>query len=132
MAEDAAPAGKNQSYPQAPGTQTVTLVSGEAGPTNIDFGNFQSTGFSGLVFEDSNGNGVRDEGEPGLEGWTVNLKSGDTIIATTTTGPDGAYEFTGIVPGSYTVEEVMQSGWTQSYPQAPGTQTVTQIGRAHV
>ena len=125
--EEAVQSGWRQSYPAAPGTQTVTLVSGVAGPTDIDFGNFRSTGFSGMVFEDSNGNGFRDEGEPGLEGWTVNLLSGDIIIATTTTGPDGTYSFADIAPGSYTVEEAVQSGWRQSYPATPGTQTVTLV-----
>ncbi|MDD4652193.1 MAG: SdrD B-like domain-containing protein, partial [Methanothrix sp.] len=124
---EAAQTGWNQSYPAVPGTQTVTLVSGEAGPNNIDFGNWRPTGFSGTVFEDKNGDGVRDPGEPGLEGWTVNLMSGSTIVATTTTGPGGAYSFTNIAPGSYTVQEIVQSGWTQSFPIAPGTQSVTLV-----
>jgi len=122
--------GWNQSYPASPGTQTVTLVSGEAGPTNIDFGNWRPTGFSGTVFEDRNADGVRDPGESGLEGWTVNLMSGSTIVANTTTGSGGSYSFTNIAPGSYTVVEVIQSGWTQSYPVSPGTQSVTLVSGA--
>ncbi|MDD4650810.1 MAG: SdrD B-like domain-containing protein, partial [Methanothrix sp.] len=125
--EEVVQPGWNQSYPAVPGTQTVTLVSGEAGPNNIDFGNWRPTGFSGTVFDDKNGDGIRDPGEPGLEGWTVNLMSGSTIVATTTTGPGGAYSFANIAPGSYTVQEIVQSGWTQSYPAAPGTQTVTLV-----
>jgi hypothetical protein len=125
--EEVVQQGWNQSYPAVPGTQTVTLVSSEAGPDNIDFGNWRPTGFSGTVFEDKNGDGIRDPGDPGLVGWTVNLMSGSTIVANTTTGPGGAYSFTNIAPGSYTVQEIVQSGWTQSYPAAPGTQSVTLV-----
>ncbi|MDD4447611.1 MAG: SdrD B-like domain-containing protein, partial [Methanothrix sp.] len=104
--EEVAQSSWSQSYPASPGSHTVTLVSGVAGPNDIDFGNMRATGFGGMKFEDLNGNGARDEGEPGLAGWTINLKSGDTIVATTTTGADGAYAFTEIAPGTYTVEEV--------------------------
>jgi len=125
--EEVAQLGWSHSYPASPGSHTVTLVSGVAGPTNIDFGNMRATGFGGMKFEDLNGNGARDEGEPGLEGWTINLKSGDTVVATTTTGPDGSYAFTEIAPGTYTVEEVVQDGWSQSYPASPGSHTVTLV-----
>ncbi|MDD4448399.1 MAG: SdrD B-like domain-containing protein, partial [Methanothrix sp.] len=126
--EEVAQSSWSQSYPASPGSHTVTLVSGVAGPTNIDFGNMRATGFGGMKFEDLDGNGVRDESEPGLAGWTINLKSGDTVVATTTTtGPDGAYLFTGIAPGTYTVEEVAQSSWSQTYPASPGSHTVTLV-----
>ncbi len=123
--EETAQAGWTQSYPATPGTYPLTLVSGVAGPNNIDFGNWRTTGLSGMKFGDLNGNGAKDAGEPGLKDWTIKLMSGATEIASTQTGADGAYSFTGIAPGSYTVEEVAQSGWTQSYPAAPGTYPVT-------
>ena len=105
-----------QTYPASPGTQTVTLISGVAGPTNINFGNLHTTGFAGMKFEDLNGNGAKDNGEPGLEGWTIKLKKEGTEVASTQTVAGGAYSFTGITPGSYTVEEVVQDGWAQTYP----------------
>ncbi len=50
------------------------------------------------VFEDTNGNGIQDEGEEGIAGIEVNLWTGtaagpDTKVATITTGPDGDYKF---------------------------------------
>ena len=54
--------------------------------------------------------------EPGLEGWTIKLKKGITEVASTQTVAGGAYSFTGITPGSYTVEEVSKHGWAQTYP----------------
>ncbi|MDD2837004.1 MAG: SdrD B-like domain-containing protein, partial [Methanothrix sp.] len=111
--------GWTQSYPST-GTYAITLISGVPGPTDLDFGNYR-TNFSGMKFEDSNGNGAKDGDEPGLEGWTIKLMKGATEVASTQTGPGGAYSFTGIAPGSYTVEEMAQSSWTQSYPASPGT-----------
>ncbi|MHB8118327.1 MAG: SdrD B-like domain-containing protein, partial [Methanothrix sp.] len=108
--------GWTQSYPASPGTQTVTLVSGVAGPTDINFGNLRTTDFAGMKFEDLNGNGAKDNGEPGLEGWTIKLKNDGIQVASTSTVAGGAYSFTGITPGSYTVEEVSKQGWTQTYP----------------
>ena len=125
--EETAQAGWLQTYPASPGTHSVTLVSGVAGPDNIDFGNWKTTGFSGMKFEDSNANNAKDGGEPGLSGWTIRLMNGATEVAKTVTGADGSYSFAGVAPGSYTVEEVAQAGWTQSYPASPGTHAITLV-----
>jgi len=82
---------------------------------------------SGMKFEDLNGNSAKDIGEPGLTGWIIKIMSGATEIASTQTDADGAYSFTDIAPGSYTIEEVAQSGWTQSYPATPGTYPLTLV-----
>ena len=70
---------------------------------------------SGYKFEDKNGNGLWDAGEPGLSGWTVQLQlKNGTVVNTVTTQADGSYKFTGVYPGNYTVAEVLQSGWKQT------------------
>lgn len=69
---------------------------------------------SGNKFEDKNGNGIWDAGEPGLSGWTIQLVNGGTVIKTTTTQTDGSYKFSGVYPGTYTVTEVLKSGWKQT------------------
>jgi len=84
--------------------------------TEVNFGNVPTASISGMKFEDLNGNGAKDSGEPGLEGWTIMLKKGITEVASTQTATGGAYSFTGITPGSYTVEEVSKQGWAQTYP----------------
>ena len=64
----------------------------------------------GVVFEDTNENGQRDSGEPGLPGWTVNLVDGQNSISVVTDN-DGNYCFENVASGSFTVELALQSGF---------------------
>lgn len=71
----------------------------------------------GVKFEDLNGNGLQDPGEPGLPGWTIILlDAGGNQIATTVTGPDGRFCFFGLLPGTYRVEEESRDGWVRTTP----------------
>ena len=57
-----------------------------------------------LVFDDTNGDGIHQSGEPGLAGVVVTVKdAGATTVYTTTTTSTGAYEATGLAAGTYTV-----------------------------
>ncbi|MEW6552684.1 MAG: SdrD B-like domain-containing protein, partial [Actinomycetota bacterium] len=76
----------------------------------VDFGNCMNGSISGYKYTDVNGDGVLDEGEPGFEGVTVNLKQGDTVVATTVTGADGKFAFSDVPPGTYDIEEVLEAG----------------------
>ena len=97
------------------------MTSGEDEENN-DFGNFQQGTKSGTKFNDLSNQGVWDLGEPGLAGWTIHLFGtdgmGNAVHLTATTDADGLYTFTGLNPGSYTVCEELQAGWTQSFPVA--------------
>ncbi len=67
------------------------------------------------MFQDSNGNGVDDSGEPGLQGWTVELETTTGVIEqTATTDVNGDYSFANLLPGTYRVREIGQSGWLQT------------------
>src|SRR4051812_42873401 len=61
-----------------------------------------------FVWHDTNRDGIQNPGEPGINGVTVWLKQGSTILATTSTathlGQAGYYQFTGVCLGSYSVE----------------------------
>jgi hypothetical protein len=73
-----------------------------------------------------NGNGLRDKGEPGLSGWTVNLENAHgNIVATTTTDSNGNYSFGGLFPGTFEIAEVVQPNWVQTQPQYPTFYTLT-------
>jgi len=107
------------------GSFTVTVTAGGTASGN-DFGNFQNITISGETFNDLNGNGTLDPGEPGLSGWTVDLyDASNNLIATTVTDVNGDYSFADVGPGTYTVQEVLQAGWIQTTPAPPGTFTVT-------
>ncbi|MES2727951.1 MAG: PKD domain-containing protein [Bacteroidota bacterium] len=62
----------------------------------------------------------------GLSGWTIVLKDNlGNIIATQVTDNQGNYCFTGLTPGNYSVSEVNQAGWTQTFPSGSGVHNIT-------
>jgi hypothetical protein len=80
---------------------------------------------SGIKFNDSNGNAAKDPGESGLSDWTILLKDSTGSKVNAITNNDGNYIFTGLAAGNYTVEEIPQAGWKQTFPQTPGTYKIT-------
>ena len=122
--EENLPSGWTQTAPAATGTFTVTVSAGGV-VSGLQFGNFQDISISGEKFDNLNGNGSLDPGEPGLQGWTILLfDATGNLIATTVTDADGNYSFPDVGPGTYTVQEEMQSGWVQSDPGGSETYTV--------
>ena len=84
-------------------TDVTTLTSGEDDPT-WDAGFYKYASLGDFVWFDLDEDGVQDANEPGIKGVTVTLKdsSGNTV-GTTTTDSNGAYSFTNLKPGDYTV-----------------------------
>jgi serine-aspartate repeat-containing protein C/D/E len=103
------------------------------------FTNTRDTGtINGSKFNDLNNNGQWDENEPTLSDWTIQLLRCDeqvslesafvnvwveeggcsnfTTVAQTQTDENGNYSFTLVPTGDYTVCEVAQDGWVQTYP----------------
>jgi methionine-rich copper-binding protein CopC len=116
--------GWTQTAPPSPGTFTASVTAGNV-VSGLQFGNFQNIAITGQVYNDLNGDGAQEPGEPALSGWTVQLlNSAGKVVATQVTGASGNYSFANIGPGTYTVQEVLQSGWTLTQPGAPGTYTV--------
>ncbi|MFZ4410845.1 MAG: SdrD B-like domain-containing protein, partial [Paracraurococcus sp.] len=91
-------------------TPLKTYVSGDV-DSSVDAGFWKAASLGDKVWVDSNGNGVQDSGEAGLAGVTVNLLQGGSVISTQTTGAGGAYSFTPLPPGSYSVQVVAPSGY---------------------
>lgn len=77
----------------------------------------------GTKFWDKNCNGKWDAGEPGLPGWTITATNGSNTY-TAVTDIYGNYYLNGLPPGSYSVSEIQQSGYTQTYP-VPNTYTIS-------
>ncbi len=114
--------------PNAPGT-TLPL---DQNPANDKACVTSPVGLPGAIcgvkWLDTDGDGVHDPGEPGLSGWTIEIRdAAGNLVATVVTGKGGRYCYKPLVPGTYTVGEVLQPGWIQTAPQPapPGTHTVT-------
>jgi subtilisin-like proprotein convertase family protein len=87
----------------------------------------------GVKWSDFDGDSVRDESDTGLAGVTIYLDANNngilddgelsTVTATddlsTSENETGAYEFTGLMAGTYIVREVVPTGYEQTYPIPP-------------
>jgi hypothetical protein len=97
-------------------TTATTLEEGES-DLNWDAGMYELTAVIGdYVWYDADQDGIQDGGEMGIAGVTVNLRDGanTTQLDSTTTGADGLYSFTDLVPGDYTLEFVLPDGFVFS------------------
>jgi hypothetical protein len=83
---------------------------------DVDIGNFEFGTIKGFKFNDENGNGTREVGEPKLPGWTIVLHRPSSTTTEVVTDSNGNYEFTDVGPGEHTVHEVQQAGWQQTSP----------------
>ncbi|MBI5215324.1 MAG: hypothetical protein HY960_06185, partial [Ignavibacteriae bacterium] len=120
--------GWSQTFP-ASEKYFTTVFSGST-IDSIDFGNIQLSIITGTKFEDVNGNSSREEDEPGLAGWTIHLV-GPTMLDTVT-DEKGNYSFSNLLPGSYIISEEPQTGWTQTFPNAPNVYNlVVELGTVH-
>ncbi|MFH1890496.1 MAG: SdrD B-like domain-containing protein [Candidatus Kuenenbacteria bacterium] len=77
---------------------------------------------SGCKFNDLDNSGTIDPGEPPVPEWTVNLNN--SVSTSTQTTINGCYTFAGLEDGEYTVSEIIEPGWIQTYPES-GSYTVT-------
>jgi hypothetical protein len=113
------PAGFYCSYP-VPCEFSLSLMSDEIAD-GLVFGDFSKADIHAYKFFDANENGVPDYGEAPVAGITFNLYDGDgNPVASATTGADGMVYFTDLMPGTYTVEEILPYGW---YPTTDPVQT---------
>ncbi|MFK0300064.1 SdrD B-like domain-containing protein [Brevundimonas sp. NPDC090276] len=116
------PAGYGEGPEHPTNRVPVTVVTDEK-TAPINFG--ERTGsLSGLVYNDTNNNGVRDANEPVIGGVTVVLTGtdarGEAVTRTVVTGPDGSYRFTDLPGGTYTVTETQPDGYDDGL-DTPGT-----------
>jgi Ca2+-binding RTX toxin-like protein len=88
------------------------------GKSTIDIGAYEyGPVVQGVKFNDTNGNGVKDTGESGLNGWTIaaDTKTGITATNGTTVGQYTLYD----TVTTKTITETVQTGWTQTLPTTP-------------
>jgi len=100
--------------PVVPTAQVEVL--GNSGEIHVViFGNIELGNISGCKFYDRNTNGINDD-EPPVVGILFNLDGinvrGDEVHLSAYTGEDGCVTFADLLPGDYTLTEVLPPGWT--------------------
>ena len=117
----------------SPAANPVLVPLPAAGDTPVqDFGFSEAASplgsIAGVKFEDYDGDGLQDPGEPGLADVTIFIDDDndgflDGGESFTSTAGDGSYSFTGLADGLYTVAEVLDDESTPTVPAA-GAQDV--------
>lgn len=126
-----------QTYPLNKQPQAVTIARRGDSRAEVDFGNAPLPGtVSGFKFNDLNGNGVRDTGEPGVAGVYIYADlNNDGFInlgePAAVTAADGSYRILGVPAGQVAIREVAQPGWATTSPPL-GYWTVTVLANKNV
>lgn len=117
---------------------SVTVSAG--GTTNgVNFGLQIQTGtITGTIFNDTNGNGVQDATEIGLQGWGVYLDNNNNGIfdagdVRALSDATGTYSFSNLAPGTYNLRQNVPAGYTLSTPTSlPQTLNFTLNGISRI
>lgn len=114
----------------------VTIVHDQAPPV-VNFG--ERTGsLSGLVYNDANGDGIRDANEPVIAGVIMTLTGtdsrGEALTRTAVTNADGSYTFADVQGGIYSITQTQPAGYEDGIDTpgsaggiADGADTIAQI-----
>jgi hypothetical protein len=104
-------------------TATINLEPNEVDWT-IDMGIYQPASLGDFVWEDTDGDGVQDPGEPGFPGLVVLLRDCQGLaLDSTTTDENGLYFFE-VTPGEYKVSFTVPAGFVLSTQNQGGDDTV--------
>lgn len=113
--------------------QAVTVVDGQT--TTVVIGNRENpSALPGEIcvekYNDLNGNGVKDPGEPGLAGWSFTVRDASgAVVGQGVTGANGRWCMPAMAPpGAYTVGETMQTGWTSTDPGGAAPSKAVTVG----
>ena len=99
----------------AAGTEPTTDGDGANGNLTLDIGLIGNSVIGDFVWNDVNGNGLQDGGEPGIKGVVVKLTMPNGTVLTTTTNANGAYSFTNLAPGTYTVNFITPAFYNPTF-----------------
>ena len=102
------PSGKTDSRSQA-----ITFTRTDPDVTNVNFGYADNYSIHGLVYRDGDRDETHGATEKGYANQTVELRDKDgKVVATTTTDENGAYSFSKLPAGDYTVKVVKDGALT--------------------
>eukprot|EP00986_Skeletonema_menzelii_P004265 scaffold1448_cov80-Skeletonema_menzelii.AAC.1 len=95
------------------GTSNPITLSGGEERDDMHAGLYKPITIGNKVWNDLNGNGIQEIGEHGIPSVEVALIDGSgVVVGTTETDADGIYRFTGLAPGTYSVEFTLPSGYS--------------------
>ncbi|HSM02308.1 MAG TPA: SdrD B-like domain-containing protein [Acidimicrobiia bacterium] len=94
------------------GVMAATALDSNENDLRWDAGLTLPASIGDLLWEDLDGDGIQDEGEPGVAGVTVRLfNSGGTQVRSTVTDANGEYLFSNLRPGVYHIEIDIPEGF---------------------
>ena len=106
---------------QIDGNDAIRSIALSAGNAGIDynFGEILPSSLSGHVYEDADGDCVRDPNENPIANVLIELlNENGTVVATTLTDSAGNYQFENLRPGMYAVRETQPAGYLQGGQKA--------------
>ena len=109
----ASPTGAGTSSTDSNGSPTTTILASGGTDQTLDFGYYQLASLGNFVWHDQNANGVQDGSEPGISGVVVTL-AGPSGPQSTTTDANGLYQFSNLIPGTYTVTFGTLAGYVRT------------------
>lgn len=122
--------GDNTAADSNPNPADVSLLNDNTVEKTIDFG-FNTpcnSGIGDFVWNDLDGDGIQDTGEPGFNGVRVFLKNGfSNEIAAATTTVNGYYQFGGLCAGNYRIEVDSTTLPAGSVPSPTGNGTLPEV-----
>ncbi|MEX2175853.1 MAG: SdrD B-like domain-containing protein [Pirellulaceae bacterium] len=91
---------------------TQLVVGPEEHLIQYDFCELLPVSIAGLVWADRDGDCLYDAGESPIAGVTIHLlDASGNVVRTTTTDGQGEYQFDGLAPGAYSVQEIQPAGY---------------------
>ncbi len=108
----------------------VTVEQGQQ--AYAEFGNTAMAAITGFEFGDTNGDGIRQAGEPGLAGIIIELWEGTLKVGQMTTGVDGAFAFDSLNSTTYTVKELGTAGYVATTPTSQNVTLTAQAPHGYV
>ncbi|HEX3147348.1 MAG TPA: SdrD B-like domain-containing protein [Gemmataceae bacterium] len=103
-------------------TISTILLSSTSTATGYNFAEVPLVSTGGAVFNDLNGNGLKDGSEPGIANVSVTL-TGTSVVGgaisakTAITDSNGNYTFTGLTPGVYAIAETQPNAYSDGQEQ---------------
>lgn len=104
-------------------SHVVSINASNVSDLSLDAGLYITAAIGDYVWEDVNGNGIQDSGEPAIEGVDVTLITSGTPL-TTKTAANGFYQFIDLDPGTYRVQFDAPTGYTLTTKTSGSDDTV--------